>query len=911
MNPLAAFGPRSWARPEVVAFAREPMATHLPRATELSLDGAWSFTLVPRPEGVSPEHLTDDASSWASVEVPGCWTMQGFDRPHYTNVQMPFPGPPPSVPRHNPTGVYRRVLAVPRDWDGQQILLHVGGAETVLYVFVDGEPVGMGKDSRLPHTFDITKFVSAGDEHDLALVVVRWSDATYLEDQDHWHHAGLHRSVTVSARPAVHIADLHCVADVDGTLRAAVRVGGRASDRRGWRLRLACGGEVAEEECRFEHDSWIVNSYAFEGRGGAASVVVPDVALWSAETPHLYDATVTLLDPSGDVADEVALRVGFRRVEVVGAELLVNGRAVLIRGVNRHDTDARRGKAVTRDSIERDVVLMKQYNFNAIRTAHYPNDPYLLEVCDRLGMYVIDEANVESHAYLRSLTKQPVWATAILERVTRMAWRDKNHPSVIMWSLGNESGVSPAHHAAASWLRAFDPTRPVHYESGISEDQMAEGGQSYRPEILAKERPETDVVAPMYPPWPALAAWATSAPPTKPLIMCEYIHAMGNSCGDADKYWETIRAHHGLQGGFVWDWADQALVQTMPDGSERLAYGGDFGGYPHDGAFCMNGLVDTFRTPHPSLYELAHVMAPIQIRATTEGFRIRNEHAFTDLSAFTPVLRIEGAGVDAHEATLAPLRTSPGGTAYLAAPEVGDLLTLSFRDGDGREVAFGQLVRRLPADAPGAAPVVPREVAPALSLWRAPIDNETFGPGHAARWATLPYAQARWTAEGTRHEVVVPDALDDIARVGVRLDLGAGVDRVEWFGRGPHENYTDRCASARYGRWTTPVDEWAVPYVHPQSSGNRTGVQWARFLDAGGAPVLVVDHLHGCNLNVSRYTDEQLDAVAHLDELPPSDACYVWISVRERGVGSGACGPDVSEPHRIRPGTYTWSYRLR
>jgi beta-galactosidase len=912
LSALNAFGPRSWARPEVIAFGREPMATGLARPTEVSLDGSWHFTLAPKPESVSLDHLTGDTAAWATIEVPGCWTMQGFDRPHYTNVQMPFPGPPPSIPRHNPTGVYRTTVTVPADWDGQQILLHVGGAETVLYAFVDGEPVGMGKDSRLPNSFDITRFVSAGDEFDLALVVVRWSDATYLEDQDHWHHAGLHRSVTLAARPAVHIADVHTTADVDGTLVARVAVGGFPSSTRGWRARVTCAGESSESTVRFEHDSWIVNSYAFEGRGATLTLQVPDVEAWSAEQPHLYDVRVELLGPDGDVVDAVGLDVGFRRVEIVGAELLINGQPVLIRGVNRHDTDARRGKAVTREGIERDVALMKQHNFNAIRTAHYPNDPYLYEVCDRMGMYVIDEANIESHAYLRALTKDPRWHAAMLERIARMAQRDKNHPSIVMWSLGNESGVSPAHHAAAAWLRAYDPTRPVHYESGISEDHMREGGQSYSPEILGKDRPETDVIAPMYPPFPALAAWATHAPPAKPLIMCEYIHAMGNSCGDADQYWATIRAHYGLQGGFVWDWADQALVQTLPDGSERLAYGGDFGDYPHDGAFCMNGLVDTFRTPHPSLLELAHVMAPVQIAATADGFRIRNEYSFTDLSGFTPVLRIEGEHVEAHEVTLAALKTSPGATAYLAAPEVGDLLTLSI---DG---SFAQIVRRLPAEAPGDTPRPTRVPAESLSLWRAPIDNETFGGGHAARWDAIGLrepAKTTWTSstDGDRvtHTVVVPDDYDDCARVGVRLDLGSGIHAVDWFGLGPHENYSDRCASARYGRWTTLVDDWAVPYVHPQSSGNRTGVQWARFLDASGEPVLVVDHMHGLNLNVARYTDEQLDAVAHLGELPPSDDCSAWISVRERGVGSGACGPDVSERHRIRPGTYTFSYRLR
>lgn len=877
MTPLNSFGPRSWARPEALAFGRLPMTTYLSRGNEEPLDGEWAFTLAPKPEGISDDHLDGPTDRWARAEVPGCWTMQGFDKPIYTNVQMPFPGPPPSVPRHNPTGVYRRRVLVPDEWDGQRVILHVGAAESVLYAFVDGEPVGFGKDSRLPQEFDITSFVTPGDECDLALVVVRWSDATYLEDQDHWHHAGLHRSVFLYAKPAVAIGDVHASTDFDpatglGLLTARVAITGRPANKRSWRLRVSCAGEGGETSARFEHESWIVNSYAFEGRGGVVRLELPGISPWTAATPNLHELKVELVDPEGDIADTVALRVGFRRVEIVGAELLVNGRAVLIRGVNRHDSDANRGKAVTREAIARDVALMQQYNFNAIRTAHYPNDPYLLEVCDRLGMYVIDEANIESHAYLRSLTKDPIWANAILDRVSRMAQRDKNHPCVIMWSLGNESGVSPAHHAAANWLRAYDPTRPVHYESGISEDRMAAGrGDDYPVEILARPRPESDVIAPMYPPVADLIAWATHAEPDRPLIMCEYIHAMGNSCGDADEYWKAIRTHHGLQGGFVWDWADQALVQ-----GDRLVYGGDFGDVPNDGAFCMNGLVDTFRVPHPSLFELAHVMHPVQINVEGDGFRVTND--------------------DTGESSWVPA-------------DAGDIATLEV---DG---AFGQLVRRLPIDAPGDAPPSPRDVPTALSLWRAPIDNETFGPGHAARWATLDFASVDLNTElvgrTVTHSVVLRDEFDDVPRVGVRLDFGAGIHAVEWFGRGPHENYSDRCASARFGTWTTLVDDWAVPYVHPQSSGNRTGVCWARLLDVDGNVVAVLDQMDSLNLNVARYTDEEIDSVAHLEELPPSDKCYVWISARERGVGSGACGPDVSEPHRIRPGTYTWSYRIR
>ncbi len=895
------------------------MSTYLSRGNDISLDGDWRFTLLPKPESVASSHLDGATAAWASIEVPGCWTMQGFDRPIYTNVQMPFPGPPPSVPRHNPTGVYRRAVDVPAEWDGQRIVLHVGAAETVLYAFVDGAPVGMGKDSRLPHEFDVTAFVTPGDSFELALVVVRWSDATYLEDQDHWHHAGLHRSLFVYATPPVHIADVHAAADYDadigdGLLSAHVTVGGTATTPRGWRIRVACAGATAETVARFEHESWIVNSFAFEGRGGVVSFAVPKVAPWTAETPDLHALEVELVDDAGAVVDRVALDVGFRRVEIVGAELLVNGRPVLIKGVNRHDSDARRGKAVTRAAIEHDIVLMKQHNFNAVRTAHYPNDPYLLDVCDRLGIYVVDEANIESHAYLRALTKLPQWMAPILERVARMAQRDKNHASVIMWSLGNESGVSPAHHAAAAWLRAWDPTRPVHYESGISEDQMREGGQRYGTDILGRGRGETDVIAPMYPPVEALIAWATETTPSQPLIMCEYLHAMGNSCGGADAYWDAIRAQHGLQGGFVWDWADQALVQVMEDGTERLAYGGDFDDEPNDGAFCMNGLVDTNRVPHPSLLELAAVMAPVRVEPVGDGaFRVTNEHAFTNLNAFSAV-----SVVDGDESELGRVTLAPGDTTIVPGPP-GDLVELRFVDADGCVVGSGQQeLRRASGDAPGE--LIERELAayhPTLALWAAPIDNETFGGGHAARWEQQGLRDSAGVELATTvggmtvtHTIELPDELADPPRVGVRLRVD-DVETIEWFGRGPHEAYSDRRASTRLGVWHTPVDEWSVPYVHPQHSGNRVGVRWLRLLDANGAPVLTLDQMDDLNVTIARHADEELDEAQHLEDLRPSNDCFVWIDAARRGVGSGACGPDTSEAHRIKAGTYIWSYRLR
>lgn len=907
---------RSWTRPEAVSSGRLPMTTFLRGPDEVrSLDGPWSLTLLDRPGGA--------VVAEAEVAVPGCWTMQDVgDEPQYTNIQMPFPGPPPAVPEADPTGVHRRSVEVPAEWAGRRIVLHVGGAETVLYASVDGVPVGWGTDSRLPHEFDVTDVVTPGATSEVELTVVRWGAASYLEDQDHWHHAGLHRSVLLYATPPVHIADVHPVADWDpatgdGRLDVRVHVGGPAT--RGATVRVTLDGdEVATGPVHWEHpEEVLVNAYAFEGRGGEVGAAVPGVRPWSAEHPRLHDVGVELL-ADGEVLDAVRLRVGFRRVEVRGPELLVNGRPVLIKGVNRHDHDPRTGKAVTREAIRRDIELMKAHNLNAVRTAHYPNDPHLYDVCDELGMYVVDEANLEAHAYMRSLTKGSEWGPSILERVSRMARRDKGHPSVIMWSLGNESGWAPILDAAAAWLRAYDPSRPVHYENGYLDGVLH--GLTH-PASWAVERRETDVVPPMYPEIADLVTWATAAPPTRPLIMCEYAHAMGNSCGDLDAYWDAIRAHRGLQGGFVWDWADQALVQRLPDGTERLAYGGDLGTGPHDGAFCLNGLVAADRTPHPSLLEARAVMAPVRFAFPGAGVvRVTNEHDATDLAEVADLdwsVTVDGDEVAAG--SLGRVALAPGATTDVAVP-VPDLAL------EGWQVAH--LTVRVGTVAEGQAELARSQVRTALAggvelptrlaLWRAPIDNERFGPQHRDRWAAmgLPTAHEgvalRTELDGAlvTHEVTVPEGWDDIPRVGVRLELPPEVVAVDWVGRGPHECYSDRRASALVGRWRTAVDDWPVPYVHPQASGNRTDVRRLRFLDATGAVVLEVDELDDLDVTVSRWTDEELDAAAHREDLPPRDHAYVWIDARHRGVGSGAVGPDVSAGHRVGPGVHRWSYRL-
>lgn len=641
--PLDTFGPRSWCRPEQIAVGRLPMrATAYPFPDEdlaaagdresspwyRSLDGEWQFRLRGRPDEVTAADVSGaKGKGWMPFAVPGCWTMHDDvdDWPHYTNLRMPFVAEPPDVPDDNPTGVHVTTFALPDDWAGRRTVLHVGGAESCLYVFCNGEPVGMGKDSRLPQEFDLTPYLIDGDNV-LALVVVRWSDGSWLEDQDHWWHAGLHREVFVYSTAPAHLADVAANADLDddlstGLLRSEVRVEG--VDEAGWRIEATVLDEdgrplvrqpiSADVEVFERSDPMAETISAYVHRGTVRlRESFDDVTPWSSENPVLHTLVVSLVDPDGGVVEATSVPIGFRRVEVVDRELLLNGYPVWIHGVNRHDHDPDTGKVVSEASMWTDAVLMKQHNVNAVRTSHYPNDPRFLDACDELGLWVVDEANVESHARLSSLSRDPRFAAAILDRITRTVIRDRNHPSVFAFSLGNESGDAAVFDAAAAWVRRTDPTRVVHYEGAChpaftGTDDPGDPG------------PATDLVCPMYPSIDAIAAWAERTAATdeqRPLIMCEFSHAMGNSNGSLADYWAVIETTDGLQGGFIWDWVDQGLRAVDERGTEHWAYGGHFGDEPNDATFCCNGLVWPDRTPKPALREYAYLTAPVRFRAS-------------------------------------------------------------------------------------------------------------------------------------------------------------------------------------------------------------------------------------------------------------------------------------------------------
>ncbi|HWF76467.1 MAG TPA: glycoside hydrolase family 2 TIM barrel-domain containing protein [Caulobacteraceae bacterium] len=685
---------KTWTHPETVSLGRLPMRATLtpyPDAAQAlargaspwtrSLNGDWRFTLAVSPEAAPASFAAPgfDDAGWADLPVPSNWTMHGFDRPQYTNVQMPFAGGPPSVPDANPTGLYRRTFEVPADWAGRRVVLQVGGAESVLYVWINGVPVGMGKDSRLPQSFDVTDHVRFGAENLVALAVVKWSDASYVEDQDQWWMGGVHRDVTLYSTGRTWIEDVFARAEPDpalrdATLRLDVKLGFAAAPEDGWAVEAqpydAAGRAVLDAPLTapVKADPRTHNPY----RGPLGQVTlqarVAAPALWSSEAPNLYTVVVSLVrdEPGAAPLEATSCRVGFRRVELGDRELLINGRPVMIAGMNRHEHHPERGKVVAREDMLADIRLMKQFGVNAVRCSHYPNAEAWYDLCDEYGLYLIDETNLEAHAFLHQLCRDPRYAAQFVERGLRMVIRDRNHPSVICWSLGNESGYGPNHDAMAGWIRAADPTRPLHYEGAVwGWDGAPLGPYAERRPGPAPGAAASDLVCPMYPPIADIVRWAEADDPgdRRPMILCEYSHAMGNSNGSLSDYWDEFETRHGLQGGFIWEWCDHALVKRDAGGRVTLAYGGDFDDAPNDLNFCCDGIVSAWRQPHPGLWEFKKLAQPVAVTwadAAAGRIAVRSKRDFTDLSDLRLDWALEVDGVAVGEGGLDCPPIAPG-----------------------------------------------------------------------------------------------------------------------------------------------------------------------------------------------------------------------------------------------------------
>jgi len=643
----------------------------------LLLNGQWKFhyspTVAQAPLGF--ERPDYDIEAWGDIAVPLNWQMAGYGRPHYTNVQFPFPVDPPRVPTENPTGSYRRQFVVPDDWADRRITLRFEGVDSAFYVWVNGQPVGFSKGSRTPAEFDITPHVHAG-ANTLAVRVMQWSDGSYCEDQDMWWLSGIFRDVYLLAYPTVHAYDVRVRTTLDQEYRDAT-------------LELAIGmenhGKEAADDWRVEavllddlRQKVVGRSTRFSVAGGKSESVEVKMPLasprkWSAEDPYLHTLLVKIRNAAGDLVEVTPLRVGVRQVEMKGGLLLVNGAAIKFKGVNRHEHHPDLGRAVPLETMVTDLLLMKRHNINAIRTSHYPDDPRFYDLCDRYGLYVIDECDLETHGFGNlkdwqgNPANDPDWEDACVDRMVRMVQRDKNHPCVVMWSLGNEANFGCNHKAMAARARQLDPTRPIHYEGDydlVVADVYSRMYSHYESVIAAGKGDEEEIKK-------AFGAKGQGYS-TKPFILCEYGHAMGNGPGGLLEYWEeAIFPYKRCQGGFIWEWVDHGIRQRTADGKEFFAYGGDFGDEPNDGNFVCDGLVFPDRRPSPGLTEYKKVIQPVKVEAVdlkAGKFNLTIRYDFLTLDGLHLDWTLTADGEVVQSGTVATPKVAPGKTRAVKIP---------------------------------------------------------------------------------------------------------------------------------------------------------------------------------------------------------------------------------------------------
>jgi beta-galactosidase len=675
---------RDWENPLVTG--RNKRAGHVPMGaypdTELALtcdrnaspnvqllNGEWKFHLAPCPEETPAGFYAEDfdVSGWANIHVPGNWQLQGFDDiPIYTNVVYPFPPNPPYVPKENPTGCYRQEFAVDPSWLGRNIYLLFESVDSAFYLWVNGQEVGYSQDSRLPAEFDITPYVRAG-QNTLAVQVMRYSDGSYLEDQDMWLLSGIQRDVILYNKPRVSLEDFTVRTGLDNRYEDATlhieaqitNVPGLSAYSVEAMLYDAEGKSLFTDTLSAHFSDRVLHQRGIKTGWAVISRPVETPHKWTAETPYLYRLVLTLKDPQGQAVDVESCRVGFRQVEIKDGIILLNGKRLVLRGVDRHEHHPERGRALTEDDMRSEIKLMKQFNFNTVRTSHYPDDPFWYELCDEYGIYLIDESNLETHGVWDDLSNDPLWLHAYMERATRMVLRDKNHPSVLFWSLGNESGCGTNHHAMAAWIRAYDPTRLIHYESGRPGPQVS------------------DVYSVMYPDLDTMKKVLADVNEKRPIVMCEYAYAKGNSTGNFFKFWEMVDAFPRFQGGCIWDWNDKALLATNEKGQKYWAYGGDFGGdfnykQPHeDPQMCCNGVVGPDLVPHPGAFEVKKIQAPVGIGPVdvlAGRFMISNKHHTLSLDHLEITWELTENGCPIQAGTLPPPEIAAGAKGQVRIP---------------------------------------------------------------------------------------------------------------------------------------------------------------------------------------------------------------------------------------------------
>ena len=964
--------PHDWENPAVLGINKLPYHTTLQLPSKeglckeiVSLDGLWQFRWSPCPEErpMGFEQVDYDVSAWDRIAVPGNWQMQGFGLPIYVNMQYPFHRERPSVtgvpPRdwyayghRNPVGSYVREFAVTQEMLSHHLILHFGGVKSAMYVWVNGQKVGYSQNSMSPAEFDITPYVREGSNR-LAVEVYRWSDGSYLECQDMWRLAGIFREVQLWVRPWVHITDykVEAIPNADFstfTVKARISVCNTGKKTaRNLLAQLMIASPELEGVSTNASAHCVTNQRIAKLRAGdtlAVELSFPYESaprLWSAEKPWLYPYTVQLLGMK-DSKDNEAFdnHFGVKRVECDGEVFKINGKNVKLRGVNRHDHHPRTGRYVDDATYEKDLALMKQANINFLRTSHYPDRPYLYELCDRYGIYVMDEANQESHGYgyaNHEMGEDPDWRDAHVDRAVSLVQRDKNHPCVILWSLGNEGGVGPNFKAMHDAVVAIDTTRLPFCDTDRSQSAIYDDGYLTPTKLTEEAHKVTD----------------------RPFMMREYAHAMGNSMGNLQEYWDVIYNDSSICGAAIWDWVDQGIAATIPTNAqsptlnpqrstlnltagEFWAYGGDFGDKPNDGAFCLNGLVNPDRTPHPHYYEVQHVYQPLHFEREGDSLRIVNHDCFTDPTEYD-ITREEitidgehllnvsarlkedkpwakkGFVVASEQFVLQPYQFKSevsGKPAVMMRNKEGDIVVttsnaiLHFnRQGAlSSWVAGGKQMLEAPLEPYFWKPENDNQHAAAfakrLAVWKEAAAGRTVKAIRSERKKdgliltyemTLPAgADYTLTYTVTNEGAIMVEAdyrptsadIPLIPKFGMRMRLPADYTDIEYYGRGPWENYPDRKRSAFLGRYGMPLSQYETEYLHPQDNGCRTDVRWFRLQTSdAGRPALRIDGLQPLCIRAWDYGEEDLESAQHPHEIQRGRFVNLNIDLNIHGVG--------------------------
>jgi beta-galactosidase len=694
-----------WEDPKITSINREPArATAYSYATIeaaiegkreksdrlMMLNGDWQFNFAFKPADASKDFYKEKVKDWKTIPVPSNWEMLGFDIPIYKSAVYPFrPVDPPRVPKdYNGVGSYQKTFTVPANWKDMNITLHFGGVSSAFNVWLNGKFLGYGEDSCLPSEFNATPYLKDG-ENVISVQVIRWSDASYLEDQDHWRMSGIQREVMLLAEPKMRIADFHWQAKLDKDYKDAIfsvrpRVDNFTGETtEGYTVKAQLYDKnkkpvLGKDLEKSAHDIFNeVYPRLDNVKFGLLETEVQNPLKWSSEEPNLYTLVVSLEDKNGNLLEAKSCKVGFRDIKFSKetGKLLINGKETYLYGVNRHDHHPVKGKAISREDMREDIKQIKQFNFNAIRTSHYPNDPYIYELCDEYGIMVMDEANYETHGLGGKLANDQTWVAAHMERITRMAYRDKNHPSIIIWSLGNEAGRGPVTASMAAWLHDFDITRPVHYEPAMGSHQEegyinpsdpkypATNDHSHRLQNPLDQY-YVDIVSRFYPGvyTPDLLLSQQNGD-KRPILFVEYLHSMGNSTGNLKEFWDIFRTRPRMIGGFIWDYKDQALIKKDSTGKEFLAYGGDFGEKYHNGAFSLNGVVDAWGRPKAALWENKRVYQNIEVlQSATDKTQIviENRSPVTNSNVYVATLLIQQDGKVISKKVLPAINLAPG-----------------------------------------------------------------------------------------------------------------------------------------------------------------------------------------------------------------------------------------------------------